>query len=263
MKKDFLMKALVGLFTVVALCSCKKHDNDEPTSMVANNTITAKVENGGRYNIDEVAAEIEYETSSSPYYDFYVVASSDYDSDGFSLKLEETVKNKYLQLSFVDEEDVPDEVTVSNFNAKAGLAYIYAYRSKSFVGIFYYATGTSSSDWIAQLVYVNGDVSITGSYTGTVSFIENGKVTETYDYPITYNVHVKKGWNMMYEKDTDDEYELTTNVPSGLRWYYEPYSSSSSSSSAVESLKGPGLKKTLPLFNRLKNDKIIKNIKEK
>ena len=192
------------------------------------------------------------------------MSDADYDNGEFTLKLPESVGNKYLKPFFADEDDIPDELTISNLDAKIGATYLLASESNEFAGLFYYATGTYSSAWIGGLVYVNSDLSVTGSFIGEIyTFDDDGNIIDINgDCPLTYNVNVKKGWNIVYEKTTEDEYEMTTIAPSGLKWYFEAYSSSSSSSSsvaAVKSSKGAGAKKTLPsLFSKLKNNTIIK-----
>jgi outer membrane lipoprotein-sorting protein len=55
------------------------------------------------------------------------------------------------------------------------------------------------------------------SYSGTTKY---GDVDQ-------YNVYLKKGWNMLYTKETklEDgmEYESTTTAPAGLKWIYYRY----------------------------------------
>jgi hypothetical protein len=229
MERIFFKKAIVCLFTVVALCSCNK-DDDDFNSTVANNTITAKVENGSRLGVDEVSVKIWYETGSS--WNVYEVVISDYNSGEFTLNLPSTVSDKYLSPDESLDDLSDDGVKVSNPGVKTGWAYFEAYDSGDNTGEFIYATGTSSSDWYGQLVYVNGDLSITGTYMATISTVTNGEITDTKDYPQKYSIHLKKGWNMLYEKDTDDNYERTTKAPAGLKWYYQSYSSSAKSVSA-------------------------------
>jgi hypothetical protein len=215
MKKNFLMKAFVCLFTVVALCSCKKDDDEVPTSTVPGNTITATVESGSSFNnqIDTVIVRIDsYELTET---------KSAYSNGGFTLNLPATVIDTYLD----EYDDAPTGITVSNPKVKVGWADLRAYKSGSIVGDIYYATGKSDSDWEGELVYVNGDVSVTGSYTekdGDESYTEKS------------NVHLRKGWNIVYSKETENEksyvYEQTTQAPAGLKWYYNSWYSSQDAS---------------------------------
>jgi hypothetical protein len=231
MKRNFLMMALVCLFTVVAISSCKKDDDDDGS---IGNTLTVTVENGSSLNekIDAVKVEIEYGKLSSYDWDTYEATNAPYSNGGFTLTLPETVSDTYLEA--FDAGDFEEGITVSNFNVKTGYAYIEAYKADDNTGFFYHGTGTADEDWEGELVYSNGDVSITGSYTDTYDWEDSDGVhTETYTEK--YNVHLKKGWNRVYEKDTEKgnntyEEETTTTVPSGAKWYYFDYSSKSLSS---------------------------------
>jgi hypothetical protein len=141
-------------------------------------------------------------------------------ADGkLTLRLNTTVADEYLNaLSDVFEDDVK----VSNKNVKIGLANVYAYKSSSTIGRFYYGTGVEEEDGGGLLVYANGDVSITYTRTDTETEDDGDK--------IYFNVHLKKGWNIMYQKVVvddakDEEYdEITTVTPSGAaKWYYNGY----------------------------------------
>ena len=94
---------------------------------------------------------------------------------------------------------------------KTGWARIVAYKSGKETGEFYHET----TEWGGELGYANGDVSITGTYTDNYGNRQ-------------HNVHLKKGWNIIYGKLTikgNDkyDYETTTTAPAGAKWYYYPY----------------------------------------
>jgi hypothetical protein len=175
------------------------------------NTITAKVEAGSSLNgkIDTVEVVLGYKKDNGNY-GYYAVANAPYSNGGFTLQLPEDVSDTYLEAL----NDMPDGLNVSNPNVKIGWTLIRAYEKGANVGRrFYLGTGITATDWRSQLIYSNGDVSMTGSFT------DEGDISK-------YNVHLKKGWNIMYEKSTDKgndayEFEITTTAPSGAKWYYE------------------------------------------
>jgi hypothetical protein len=228
MKRNFFMMAFVCLFTVVALCSCSKDDDDN--SSVPDPDIV--VENGSSYNalIDVVKLEV-YSNSTGKY---QTLASAEY-KNGFTLTLPESVSSQYLE-SLGD--DVPAGVTVSNKNVKTGTASLNAYKSDSEAGYFYHKSG----DWEGELMYADGDVSVTGTETDTDEYEGT-----TYTLTIKYSVNLKKGWNRVYQKWTEngnnETVEITTTTPSGATWHFESYGSGGESS-----VSGARAKKSL--FNR-------------
>jgi hypothetical protein len=202
MKRNFFRTAFVCLFAVVALCSCNKDDNNgnaSQTGVIVNNTITATVESGSSYKdkVDSVRAMIkgnDYETANSAY------------NDGkFTLELLPTINDTLLYKFFKDS--IPAKVTINDPTVKIGDAHIHAYKTGKRSGTFYHGT---TSEWTGWLVYSNKDVTITGSA------IREDKHT------IKYNVNLKKGWNVMYQKDVDKtNSEITTQTPDGAKWYYK------------------------------------------
>jgi hypothetical protein len=225
MKRNFLIRAFVCLFTVVALCSCSKDDDEEndngENGVIRNNTLIAAVEYGATYNenIDVVKANIEYEYFKEKE---YTLASAPYENGGFTLHLPESIDPRYLHSYFEGylsdyysfEEGVPQGLTVSNLNAKICYVYLDAYKSDTWVGDFIH--GTDDYDAEDGLIYSDSDCNITGSttYEGY-----NG-----YTMKDTYDVYLKKGWNMIYSGgyyQTPYELTVTTQVPVGATWRYE------------------------------------------
>jgi hypothetical protein len=233
MKKNFLMKALVCLFTVVAISSCSKDENDDDENGGnIGNTITATVENGSSYNEKINAAKVEFEYQRDDgKWDYYVAATAPYSNSSFTLQLPENVSDTYLKTFDDDDDDneFPEGVTVSNRNVKRGQALIGAYKGDHRVGYFYFATGITDMDWSSNLIYANGDVNITGSHTETYNRDSNG-VTHVETYIDRYNVYIKKGWNMVYEtwKESGNtyEHETTTTAFSSGKWWCYYYSTS-------------------------------------
>ncbi|MDR1680341.1 MAG: hypothetical protein LBS12_00955 [Prevotellaceae bacterium] len=216
MKKNFLMTALVSLFTVVAISSCNKDDDDDDQGGGIDNTITATVENGSSLNgkIDLVEVVVYRENGIS-----HAVASAPYSNGGFTLTLPETVGDMYLDAF----EDMPVTMTVSDYNVKTSQADIRASKAGVKTGWFYHGT----PEWAGILIYSTGDVSVTGTSTDTYTYDANEDgVNETYTEIWKYDVQLKKGWNMMYIKEIEKgnntiECENNSIVPSGAKWYYE------------------------------------------
>jgi hypothetical protein len=193
MKNKFLLTTFVSLFTVVALCSCNKDDDENiPTSKIENNTITAKVEDG--VEIDLVKAMI---------LDNYEIARADYLAEGFTLELPKTVDDRYLE-SVSNLIEISDVLQISNPDVKAKMVHLITFKSNKMTSVLVHGT----QSYIGMLVYVNGDVNITGSGTD-----ENG-------VSHTYNVHLTKGWNIMYMKIISiSEIEITTQSPADAVWF--------------------------------------------
>jgi hypothetical protein len=212
MKRNFLKTAFVCLFTVVALSSCEKDDDKNDPGGITDNTLTVVVENGNSYNtrIDEVKAEI-FEDDEP----ILTLTSAEYKNGGFTLTLPEDVSSRYLE-SF--DDNIPDGVKVSNKNVKMGFMSLEAYKSNDNVGYFY----LGSEDCEGEFVYVDGDLSITGTVTSTDNWWGE-EVTEI----IKYSINLKRGWNTVYFYGTmnGDTYnsECTTTAPAGAKWYFYSY----------------------------------------
>jgi hypothetical protein len=209
MKRNYLKMAFVCLFTVVAICSCKKDDDDETggDSSIKDNTFTVVVENGNSYNelIDVVKLELD-EVQNSSTVKYSALASAEYKNGGFTLTLPASVSSQYLE----PLDDSPDGVTVSNRNVKFAWINLSAYKSDSDIGYFYVKSG----DWKGGLMYADSNVSITGTETES---------DEKDTYTTRYSMNLKKGWNIVYTKGNNRIYEITTTAPAGAKWYFESY----------------------------------------
>jgi hypothetical protein len=203
MKKNFLAMAFVSLFTVAVFNSCNKDKDGKEDENGGIYKITAAVENGSSYNekIDNVKALIGAS----------VVANSAYSDGGFVLELPASVNEQYLEsIEALFDGNIPAGITVSNPDVKNGRVDILAYKSNQEIGAFYYG----ASGWTGFLLYADGDASITGSYIDS----EDGATQEM-------DLHLTKGWNIIYTKFTFTEegmsYIETTGGPSGARWYFD------------------------------------------
>jgi hypothetical protein len=188
--------AFVSLLAAATFSACSNdNDDDEGGATGAITELTIDVENAGDIDADTVKVGV----------DGGVVASVPYPKGKFTLKLPATVDEKYLYLLVWD---LSDEVTVSNRSVKIREAHVSASKLGKHVGYFHYRTGMQEGDWRCSLTYVNGDVTVTGTKD-----TKKGSV-------VSYNLHLKKGWNMEYVKDMGESVEITTTAPSGLKWYY-------------------------------------------
>ncbi|MDR1343691.1 MAG: hypothetical protein LBK18_10635 [Prevotellaceae bacterium] len=191
-KKHYLMMAFVSLLAAATFCACSK-DDDEGGGGSGNpilgktGAVAITIENGADYSdvIDEVRLV---------YGDMYVASRADYNNGSFTIDLPASVADKYLEAF---EDDYPAGFTISNPSVKGATAWLSGYQSDKRKGSFRHSTG----EWTGrELLYVTGDVSITGTAPDGA-----------------YNVHLKKGWNLVYEKKN----EVTTSAPAGAKWQYK------------------------------------------
>lgn len=206
MKLNLLKTAIVCLFTVVAISSCKKDDDGEtiPSGSIRN-TITVTIGNGYDDIIDSVKAET-WDVGNH-----IVLAKTEYKNGGFTITLPDSVSSQYLPSLFGDE--IPEGITASNGNVKSAGVRLYAYKSDIRENYFRLRSG----DWNGGLVYIDGDSYITGTST---DYMEE----EDYTIISIYSLNLKKGWNIVYERETRTEnsvtYERTTAAPAGAKWYF-------------------------------------------
>jgi hypothetical protein len=200
MNKKLLPMAFVSLLAAATFSACSNdNDDDEGGATGAITELTIDVDNAGSIDADTVKVVIRYGGWS------FVAASIPYPKGKFTLKLPATVDEKYL---YDDLKDMPDGVMVSD-SVRLAMAWVDGYKSGVEVGNFWHGT----AEWEGDLYYANGDVTVTGSYEG-------------WDLIRKYDLHLKKGWNMIYYKtayETKTTTETTT-APSGAKWLwmYDP-----------------------------------------
>ncbi|MDR1120362.1 MAG: hypothetical protein LBM08_05550 [Dysgonamonadaceae bacterium] len=177
------------------------------------NMLTVSVENGTSYNdqIDLVKADIEIDDET----EIITLVSAPYTGGGFTMTLPASVSDRYLSSVF---DEIPTGVTVSDPQVKSCTVSLEAYKSEINTGYFYHGAG----NWGGEAIYVDGNVTITGSYIQTETY---GETTLTYTH--TYDMHLSRGWNMVYDKLTEEghsfKYEVTTQVPAGAKWVFYDY----------------------------------------
>ncbi|MDR0729184.1 MAG: hypothetical protein LBF19_03550 [Prevotellaceae bacterium] len=174
--------------------------------------INAKVENGNDYNsvVDTVRWLNYYED-----YGFVALASVPYTNGGFTLTLPDVVEDKYLSTVL----DIQLEgITISNRQAKGIDLTLAAFKSGDLRGYFYYGKNLDGLSYIppisAEFSYWDSDLTIKG--TGTISIIGY------YTYTATYDVTLKKGWNIIYglpDSSGANHITYTTATQIGLKWY--------------------------------------------
>ncbi|MDR0687335.1 MAG: hypothetical protein LBF55_01445 [Prevotellaceae bacterium] len=224
MTHKFLLHAFVGLLAAAALSACNNGDDENNDNNVNDNTITVAVENGSSYSdkVDAVKALVGYDVDGVG----CEVGSAPYANGGFTLQLQANVDEQYLEAMFgSDDADLLAGATISNHNVKGITAKIVACKSDKEVGEF--SCGREDDAVQGMLVYVDGDVSVTGTTVMVLDYTSldgHGGAKIIY----TFNLHLKKGWNMTYantaEKNRNRQTELTSTAPSEAKWLFSPYS---------------------------------------
>jgi outer membrane murein-binding lipoprotein Lpp len=214
MKNKIFLSLAAFVIAGFVLTGCSKDNSDDDSSGLS--TIKANVENGNNYNskIDSVKA-MAYPAETSQYnFIGTAIANAKYANGGFTLTLPEKLDDQYLEL--VDMTDIREGLEVSDNNFKTCFVNLIAYKSGVPVGGMIYSNQGGDSGSGAEFIYVDRNVSITGSGS-----------EDEYDY--TYNVSIKKGWNILYyienSTSTRSSEEYTSKAPSGMKWYFEEYNS--------------------------------------
>ncbi len=222
MKKTSLL--LLAVFSLTfGFVGCEK-DPSEITQV--NNPITkinAKVENGAVLNgVVKTVRLISDEGFVST-----ILGEAKYENGGFNMKLQPVANSELITIA----DDMPDEVVISDLNAKFIVANrLMAYSStnnESPIGVFEY-TKNSIEDFISVkdtysfdcivYIYVDRDVNFKG-------------IWEEDDITTLIDLKLKKGWNMVRmlisaEVNGDENYMKIgiTNISNviGYKWIYIP-----------------------------------------
>jgi hypothetical protein len=209
--RNFL-NIMASVLTIAAFAaatvSCSK-DGDDETDNGANNGNGATKNNEVNVTVENGSALVGHTVKLIAYSDDkdeVTLMTTTYGSNGFELKLPTSVNASVLSAPF---DEVPEGITVSNRAVKGISVYLEAYKGEEYMGDFYHGVG----EWSGSLLYVDGDLNVTGSYT------------EEGNWKYTYKLQLKKGWNTVYEKYTEKgdggEAECTTSVPTGAKWYFD------------------------------------------
>ena len=168
-------------------------------------SITAKVVDGKDYDslIDEVIAVIVYDDGDEGA--GFAVESGPYKNGGFTIDFPESVSSKYLDYIFDDPEE---GVKVSDEKTQGAILFFSGYsKSGEWVGLFNHEKETKTSYSEAEYLYVDRNCTVKGTE-------KDGKYTYTYD------VSLKKGWNIIYYTETDLTETYSSKNPGGLEWYF-------------------------------------------
>ena len=214
--KRVILKIIPALICGVVLTGCGGKEDDPETSSITSISVT--VENGSAFasKIEDVMALLTDENA--------MVKTVKYGNGVFTIDLPATVNESYLK----NVDGGYPALKISNKKVKGVSINIDAFQSGVCVGNFYHAKN-SGIQTEALFVYVDGDVKITGSDSFTIINRDPyGSLLGEHTYNTTYNVSLKKGWNIIYFTETHSgpgfktstTETITTNVPDGMKWYF-------------------------------------------
>ena len=214
--KNLTKWLLIATMSIFVIISCEDNnpnepeDNDETNGGGVVTSISGKIWSWQLQDGYKIKLEVYNDTKET-----FVAGESSISTDGsFNISTLQEVPANFL---FPVTNVFPaDSVTISNQDAK------FCYHSTDFTiynssdvvyGHVEYAWyGASDNEFTnGSYLYSDSDVSITGSFT-------------QYNSPVTVNVNLKKGWNIIYEiaKFENNIYvvTITTETQEGLDWYY-------------------------------------------
>ena len=141
-----------------------------------------------------------------------IIAETVFVNNGFTLQLPETVSDNHLMLIRTLEDEF--DITMSDDDAKwliMRLGDIVAYNiDDRRIGMFrFQEEDTGSTFSFATWVYIDRDVVIEAS-GGCCCHVE------------TWDLSLRKGWNIIYGSGTENKFYITTQKPEGvnLRWEF-------------------------------------------
>ena len=230
MKRYYILIILVTAIFSVLITSCEKDETN--VSM----TVSGTLEFSELYNDEITKVQVDFREPTYwgevPVFTHVTLARVPYSNGAFSLELPEKVDNKYLnqKLSY---EDLEPYIKVSNKNVKTGvfdftatdfdedIANSIEEKNKEGNGVWTYSYKTFPLVYLKRdeistteglFYYANENCSITGTLTES-----DGHQT------ITYSMHLKRGWNIVYHTQTQDKQmrieELSTKSVSDMKWY--------------------------------------------
>ncbi|WP_294547770.1 hypothetical protein [uncultured Bacteroides sp.] len=211
MKKTFLLFILVGLIS-----SCNKDDNEE-NSM--GNPFKFDIELPGelRNQVTKIVPIAHFKDGSK-----FVIGTSYKTQDGVELHLQNPLNPKLLYPLKEYADFIHGEI--DNGVMCYGAVSLYAYNENKFIGTLkksYYYDDSENRNELSSflcLMYVTGDATVSGSR------IIDGKPFKTY------NVNLKRGWNLYicvqtihYTVEGAHDYtslEFTSEIPDNLVWQF-------------------------------------------
>ncbi|MDR3246515.1 MAG: hypothetical protein LBT50_08800 [Prevotellaceae bacterium] len=196
MKRKLILWALMSMFTVVAVSSCNKDDDEDsgiPTSTFdgkLSGTITgATAGQIDSIGVDYVGGVRKFPVSATGTFDFTLPTPAAGDLESF---------------------DVSPTATVTPADAKIFTTYFGAYKEGEYVGDVYKISGATELSY----VYANKDVTIVGTEGNS-------------EYSASYNCSLKAGWNILKTvtsktNSTETDVVTTGNIPN-IPWVFEEW----------------------------------------
>ena len=194
--KNYIL--IIAAIALAATAGCKKDDDGDYGVNTFNRTITGQVVNGDPA-IKKVEASIIGET----------IATGSYSNGGFTITLPERLNSS-----------VCDKITESTFEGatfsdkNAMIAKIMTFDcydgTGKFAGDLWYQTDETMESDFASFVYTDRNVTVNGKHLY---------------YSTEYNnLILKKGWNIVYSKQTAQGKSVESNQEiSGLKWYLDTW----------------------------------------
>jgi hypothetical protein len=204
-RKELVLLVLAAFMFV----GCEK-DEDKIGLPLESTIITAEVENGKNYESEFSSVKVIMDRSyyfNGHFLDidgYYEVGSCAYIDGKFSLTLLEILESSCL-ISISDYFDCGTGVKISNRSARAGGMSINGFnKDGEFVDDFVYHKKIDNDRSVrGNFIYVDRDVTITDA-----------------DGYTTYNLKLKKGWNMYFIKDNGYGYKQNIiSEANSLKWY--------------------------------------------
>ena len=242
MKKYYFSLILMTAIFAELITSCDKDDT------AVGMTVSGNLEFSERYKDKITKVEIIIPGDRFSGSQSVILARCAYSNGTFSLELPARVDDKYLG-KYLPINDLPSNYTVSDKMLKAGVFNFTAtdfdetnnvqvdtgtgigvnISHLSTVYLLVFAKSDEQSITEAMFLYADRNCSIIGSMT--VSDEESSEFgTETFmvEKTLSYFMHLKRGWNIVYHTETqymetsDKQIridELSTEPVSGMKWY--------------------------------------------
>ena len=174
------------------------------------------VEDGNNLNskIDEVRVFVNYFDNKKLFTE--EIAKGSFANGGFTITLPDNIDSKFLDSYSDNDYEEGIKISKKSFKKTYEEVGFTAYKNGVRVGKINYEI----SNWGVSLIYVDGDVDITGSSSANIGDL---------NINTTYSVSLKKGWNFWYHHMTHNEFlktntsTSTTKDPGGLKWVFKEY----------------------------------------
>jgi hypothetical protein len=204
MKRHFFNLFVAAVVVSFAFTACEKKKKKEKDTVIETNDVV-----NSSSDIATAKAEL-WDESAKKFYEF---SSCGYKNNWFKLSLSATIPDKFLYAIESNHFDFPESVAVSDRKAKMTQKIeLCAYNNTGeFIGNFYLRNETEKVQ--AFYMYADKDFTVKGT-------------DNRHSYPEVYNCSFKKGWNIQYCIERENEDLYTTEKPAAtLKWYFYDYRS--------------------------------------